>query len=58
MEKMNTTISSIGKPVIASVQNIAVANGIGLVAASDLAIVADNARFGATAVNVGLFAWG
>ncbi len=58
MEKMNTTISSIGKPVIASVHNYAVANGIGIVAASDLAIVADNAKFGATAINVGLFCMG
>jgi len=27
MEKMNITIASMGKPVIASVHNIAVANG-------------------------------
>jgi enoyl-CoA hydratase/carnithine racemase len=58
MEKMNITIATIGKPVIASVQNIAVANGIGLVAACDLGIAADNARFGATAINVGLFCMG
>ena len=58
MEKMNMTIATMGKPVIASVQKIAVANGIGLVAACDLAIAADNAKFGATAVNVGLFCMG
>jgi enoyl-CoA hydratase/carnithine racemase len=58
MEKMNTTIADMGKPVIASVQKIAVANGIGLVAACDLAVAADNARFGATAINVGLFCMG
>jgi len=58
MEKMNITIATIGKPVIASVHKIAVANGIGLVAACDLAIAADNARFGATAINVGLFCMG
>jgi len=58
MEKMNITIATIGKPVIASVHNIAVANGIGLVAACDLAIAADNARFGATAINIGLFCMG
>lgn len=58
MEKMNTTIASMGKPVIASVQKIAVANGIGLVAACDLAIAAENAKFGATAINVGLFCMG
>ncbi|BEP30027.1 enoyl-CoA hydratase/isomerase family protein [Helicovermis profundi] len=58
MEKMNITIANMGKPVIASVQKIAVANGIGLVAACDLAIAAENAKFGATAINVGLFCMG
>ncbi|MBS7527667.1 enoyl-CoA hydratase/isomerase family protein [Fusibacter paucivorans] len=58
MEQMNVTIASMGKPVIASVHKIAVANGIGLVAACDLAIAAENAKFGATAVNVGLFCMG
>jgi len=58
MEQMSITIASMGKPVIASVHNVAVANGIGLVAACDLAIASENARFGATAVNVGLFCMG
>lgn len=58
MEKMNMTIAHMGKPVIASVHRVAVANGIGLVAACDLAIAADNSKFGATAVNVGLFCMG
>lgn len=58
MEKMNTTISSMGKPVIASVQGLAIANGLGLVAACDLALASDRARFGATAINVGLFCMG
>lgn len=58
MEKMNITIANMGKPVIASVQKIAVANGIGVVAAADLAIASEDARFGATAVNVGLFCMG
>ncbi len=58
MEKMNITIARMKKPVIASVHKIAVANGIGLVAACDLAIAADNALFGATAINVGLFCMG
>lgn len=58
MERMNTTISGMGKPVIASVNRIAVANGIGLVAACDLAIASDTAKFGATAINVGLFCMG
>jgi len=55
MEKMCLTIAEMGKPVIASVQDLAVANGLGLVAAADLAVAAEGARFGATAVNVGLF---
>ncbi|MCR3956908.1 MAG: enoyl-CoA hydratase-related protein [Gudongella sp.] len=58
MEQMNMTIARMKKPVIASVHKIAVANGIGLVAACDLAIAADNALFGATAINVGLFCMG
>lgn len=58
MEEMNITIAEMHKPVIASVQRIAVANGIGLVAACDLAIAGDTAKFGATAINVGLFCMG
>lgn len=58
MEKPFITIAHMGKPVIASVQDLAIANGIGLVAAADLAIAAKEARFGATAVNVGLFCMG
>lgn len=58
MEEWALTISKIGKPVIASAHNIAVANGIGVVAASDLAIAAEGTKFGATAVNVGLFCMG
>lgn len=58
MEEMNTTIARMKKPVIASVHKIAVANGIGLVAACDLAIASDNSKFGATAINVGLFCMG
>ena len=58
MEEMNVTIANMDKPVIASVHRIAVANGIGLVAACDLAIASDTAKFGATAINVGLFCMG
>ncbi|MEA4971945.1 1,4-dihydroxy-2-naphthoyl-CoA synthase [bioreactor metagenome] len=58
MEKMSLTISSMAKPVIASVHGIAVANGIGIVASADLAVVSKDARFGATAVKVGLFCMG
>jgi enoyl-CoA hydratase/carnithine racemase len=42
------------KPVIAQVHGVAAANGAGLVAACDLAIAADNAKMGLTAINVGL----
>ncbi|MCI1958491.1 MAG: enoyl-CoA hydratase-related protein [Clostridia bacterium] len=58
MEKMSLTIANMGKPVITSVHGVAVANGIGLVASSDLAVVSKDARFGATAVKVGLFCMG
>jgi len=58
MERMALVIAKMSKPVIASVQDLAVANGVGLVAASDLAVAAEGARFGATAVNVGLFCMG
>lgn len=58
MEKPFTTIANMKKPVIASVHGHAVANGIGLVAASDLAVATKNAKLGATAVNIGLFCMG
>jgi len=54
MEKALVTVSKIKKPVIASVHNFAVANGIGMVAAADLAIAEEGVRLGATAINVGL----
>lgn len=58
MGRMSQTIARMKKPVIASVQDLAIANGVGLVAAADLAIAAEGARFGATAVNIGLFCMG
>ena len=58
MEEMSLSIAKMGTPVIASVQDLAVANGIGIVASADLAVAAEGARFGATAVNVGLFCMG
>ncbi len=54
METPLITISRMNKPVIAQVHGVAAANGAGLVAACDLAIAADNARMGLTAINVGL----
>lgn len=54
MEKPLVTIAKLSKPVIAQVQGVAAANGMGVVAACDLAIAADNAKMGLTAINVGL----
>ncbi|BBO76397.1 enoyl-CoA hydratase [Desulfosarcina widdelii] len=54
METPLITISRLNKPVIAQVHGVAAANGAGLVAACDLAIAADTARMGLTAINVGL----
>lgn len=54
MEQPLVTISKLKKPVIAQVHGVAVANGMGLAAAADLVIAADNVRMGLTAINVGL----
>ncbi len=54
MERPLVTISKLKIPVIAQLQGVATANGMGLVAAADLVIAADNARMGLTAINVGL----
>jgi len=54
MENPFVSISRMKKPVIAQVHGVAVANGAGLVAASDLAVCSDDARMGLTAINVGL----
>lgn len=54
METPLVNMSRMKKPVIAQVHGVAAANGAGLVAAADLAVMADNARFGLTAINVGL----
>jgi len=58
MEKMTLTIAKMRKPVIAAVHGVAAANGAGLVAAADLAIATEGARFGLTAIDVGLFCMG
>ncbi|MBN2232909.1 MAG: enoyl-CoA hydratase/isomerase family protein [Deltaproteobacteria bacterium] len=54
MEQPLGTVSGMKKPVIAQVHGVAAANGAGVVAACDLAVMADNARMGLTAINVGL----
>jgi len=58
MESTTLVIASMKKPVIASAHGYAVANGAGLIAACDLAVVAEGTKIGATAVNVGLFCMG
>jgi len=58
MEQPFHVISYMKKPVIASAHGYAVANGVGLIAACDLAIVAEGTKIGATAINVGLFCMG
>jgi len=58
MEQMNHAIADMKKPIIASVHGFAVANGAGLVAACDLAVVAAGTKIGTTAINVGLFCMG
>jgi enoyl-CoA hydratase/carnithine racemase len=54
MEKPLVTIARLKKPVIAQVQGVAAANGMGLVASADVAIAAENTKMGLTAINVGL----
>jgi len=58
MDEHNVTIANMKKPVVAAVQGAAAANGCGLVAACDLAIAAEDARLGTTAINVGLYCFG
>jgi len=58
MDQMYLTIASMVKPVIAMVHGYAVANGAGLVAAADFAIMAEDAKLGTTAINVGLLCTG
>ena len=58
MEQMNLVIAYMKKPVIACARGFAVANGAGLIAACDLAVVSEEIKIGATAINVGLFCMG
>ncbi|HON33600.1 MAG: enoyl-CoA hydratase-related protein [Thermovirgaceae bacterium] len=54
MESPLFFISRMKKPVIAQVHGVAAANGLGLAAAADLVIAAEDARMGLTAINLGL----
>lgn len=49
------TINRLPQPVIARIHGIATAAGCQLVAACDLAVASDNARFATSGINVGLF---
>ena len=53
--KMMTSIVRLPQPVIASVTGVATAAGCQLVAACDLAVAAEDARFATSGVNIGLF---
>ena len=53
--RMMQTVVALPQPVIARVHGVATAAGAQLVASCDLAIASDNARFGTTGINLGLF---
>ena len=53
--RMMLTINRMPQPVIAQVQGIATAAGCQLVAACDLAVAAESARFAVSGINLGLF---
>ena len=58
MDEHNHTLANMKKPVIASVKGYALANGAGLSFACDLTVAAEDAKFGTTAINVGLICLG
>jgi len=58
MDEHNHTIAKMKKPVIASVKGYALANGAGLSFACDLTVATEDAKFGTTAINVGLICLG
>ena len=53
--RMMTSIPRLPQPVIAEVHGVAAAAGCQLVAACDMAVAAETARFGVNGVNIGLF---
>ena len=53
--RMMQTITALPKPVIAKIAGVATAAGAQLVAACDLAVAADSARFATPGVNIGLW---
>lgn len=58
MDEMHSTVAGMAKPVIAMAHGYAVANGAGLLAAADFAVVAEGTKIGTTAINVGLLCTG
>ncbi|KUK14694.1 MAG: enoyl-CoA hydratase/isomerase family protein [Synergistetes bacterium] len=54
MELHSHTIADMRKPVVASVRGYVLANGAGLMMASDFAIASETATIGTTAIRVGL----
>jgi enoyl-CoA hydratase/carnithine racemase len=58
MEEPFHTLVEMQTPVIAAAHGHAAANGLGLVAACDIAVAAEGTMFGATAPKVGLFCMG
>lgn len=58
MEEPFLTLAEMATPVVAAAHGFAVANGLGLLAACDLAVLAEGTQVGATAPKVGLFCMG
>ncbi len=55
MARVCTTLQRLPQPTIARIHGVATAAGCQLVAACDLAVAAEGARFGTSGINVGLF---
>ncbi|MFT3791992.1 MAG: enoyl-CoA hydratase-related protein [Rudaea sp.] len=54
LARLMRTLNFLSKPTVARVNGAAYGGGVGLVACCDIAIAADNARFGLTEVKLGL----